>query len=134
MTTTTQPPLLRNAALSLPIAVVVGALWGVEHAFAAAVCGAVVLGNLWMLSVLAPRVVHSVSRGESPALWVGMLGLKFVVLTAIVLGMARYFPPLGVALGFLPMVLGTLATGVQMAQEEALHEAEPTPDSTSDEG
>ena len=123
MTTTTTLPLLRNAAFSVPLAVLLGALWGAEHAVAAAVSSGVMLANFWALSLLGPRVVASLARGRDAVPWVGLLGLKFLVVCGVLLGLVRVFPPVGVALGFVPLVVGVLVTGIMAAQEEAAREA-----------
>lgn len=108
--------------LSVPLGVVCGAFDGVEGAVAAFVSSAVVIANLWVLSVLGPRLVTSLAREESPMLWAAALAAKFALLIGVFLGMLRVFPPMGVAMGFVPLLVGTLATGIQLARADAAAE------------
>jgi hypothetical protein len=102
------------------------ALLGVDHAVAAGVAGALVLLNLWVLSVLGPRVVRSLARGEPPTLWVAAIGAKFVLFVGAFVLLLKALPPLGIALGFVPLLAGTLITGIWLAaQDEDSPEAEP---------
>ena len=115
---TTNPPILKNSALVLPFAVAVGALWGIDFAIAAAASGLLALANLWVLSVLGPRLVTAIAREEFSALWVAALVAKFILLAALLVGMVQFLPPLGIALGFVPLLVGTLITAVQLAQAD----------------
>ncbi len=38
-------------------------------------------------------------------------------------GMVKFLPLMGIALGFVPLVIGTLVTGLQLAQQQAAEEA-----------
>jgi hypothetical protein len=115
---TTNPPILRNSLLATPVAVLAGLVSSVPDAFAALVSTGVVLGNLWVLGVLGPRLVTSVAQGESTVLWVGALLAKIVVVIGVFVAMLQVLPPFGLAMGFLPMLVGTLVTGVQLARLE----------------
>ena len=114
--------IVKNCALALPLGVVAGALYGAEHALAAGLSSLVLLANLWALSVLGPRVVHSLARGESPVFWMVAIGAKFVLLMAIFLGLVRVLPAIGLAMGFVPLIVGTLATGIVLGLAEAAAE------------
>ena len=116
--TTTTPPILRNAALAMPVAVGIAALWGPDHALAATVSGLLVLANLWVLSILGPRLVTAVAREELSGLWAAALAAKFLLLAAALVGLVKVLPPLGIALGFVPLLAGTLITAIQLAQQE----------------
>jgi hypothetical protein len=122
--TTTNPPILRNSALALPAAVALAALWGGDHAVAAAISGLLTLANLWVLTVVGPRLVTAIAREELSALWAAALVAKFILLTGALIGLLRILPPLGLALGFVPLVLGTLVTALQLA---ALEQDDPAP-------
>jgi hypothetical protein len=102
----------------MPLAVVAGLLNSTNDAVAALVSSAVVLGNLWILSVLGPRLVKSIAREESPVLWVAAILAKFVLLMVLFVAMLKVLPPFGLVMGFLPMLVGTLVTGIQLAREE----------------
>ncbi|MEM6925289.1 MAG: hypothetical protein AAF602_00055 [Myxococcota bacterium] len=117
--TTSELPLLRNCAISWPIAVGVALLWGIDHAVAAGISGAVVVANLWLLSVLSSKLVEGIAR-EDPrtALWMAALFAKFALFAGLLLLVGRSFPLLGVAFGFLPLLLGTLLTGIEIAVKE----------------
>lgn len=120
---TTNPPILRNSLLATPLAVVAGLAISVPDAFAALVSSVVILANLWILGVLGPRLVTSLARDESPTLWVVALLAKFVLLIVVFVAMLQVLPPFGLAMGFLPMLVGTLATGIQLARAEPVEEA-----------
>jgi hypothetical protein len=121
--TTNDPPILRYGALSAPaVAICVGAVLGLEHGAGTAVGSAVVLTNFWVLSVLGPRVVASVARDEPPTFWVLALLAKFVVLIGGFFLLFQVLPPFGLLLGFVPMVVGTLAAGIHHGLREAASE------------
>ena len=120
---TTNPPILRNCALALPVAIGVAALWGADHALAAAASGLLVLANLWVLTVLGPRFVTALAREEISALWAAALLAKFILLAGLLIGLVKVLPPLGLAFGFIPLLIGTLATALQLAQEEAAQDS-----------
>lgn len=102
----------------MPLAVVAGLLNSVPDAVAALVSSVAVLANLWILSVLGPRLVKSIAREESPVLWVVAILAKFVLLMVLFVAMLKVLPPFGLAMGFVPMLVGTLITGIQLAREE----------------
>src|SRR5262245_4678605 len=112
---TNNPPILRNSLLALPVAPLVGLTSSVTDAVAALLSGLMVVGNLWVLSVLAPRLIRSIARGESPALWMAALLAKFALLVLLWGALLRNLPALGLVMGFLPMLVGTLVTGLQYA-------------------
>lgn len=108
--------LLRNCALSWPVAVGVAALWSTPHAIAAGLSGAAVLLNLWLLSVLSGKLVEGIAREDSSTgLWMAALFAKFILFAGLLAAVGRFFPLLGVALGFLPLTLGILVTGIEIA-------------------
>jgi hypothetical protein len=122
---TKTPPILRNSALSIPLGVVAGAFMSWPDAASALVSSLVVIGNLWVLSVLSPRALEALARsaeGESGAdvgLWMGAIAAKFVLLLLLYLAMLQFLPPFGLAMGFVPMLVGVLVTGIQLALEES---------------
>lgn len=124
---TTNPPILRNSALSLPLAVACGAAHSGEAAVAAALSSLLVLGNLWVLSVVGPRLVKSLADGEFPGFWASALAAKFFLLLGGFVALTRVLPPFGVAMGFVPLLVGTLVTAVQLAQAEASEDASASP-------
>jgi hypothetical protein len=115
---TTDPPILRNSALATPFALAVGALFGWDHVLAAAVSSAVLVGNLWVLSILGPPLVRSLARGTQPALWVAALLAKFVLLFGVYALLFQFLPPLGLGLGVVTLMMGTLLTGLELARRE----------------
>ncbi|HHO50458.1 MAG TPA: hypothetical protein ENK18_06175 [Deltaproteobacteria bacterium] len=120
---TTTPPILRNCALASPLALLGAAPLGLDHVVAATLSTSLVLANLWALSILGPRLVQSVAEETFAGLWLAALGAKFILIAAILVGMVQILPPMGIALGFVPLLVGTLATGLQLAQVEAEAEA-----------
>jgi hypothetical protein len=121
--TTTDPPILRNSALAAPLVVVAVALvLGPMEAVGTAVGSAAMIGNLWLLSLLAPRFVASMadesSSGASPAFWAVALLAKFVLLIGLFVGLFEVLPAFGVALGFVPLMVGALGTGIHLALTE----------------
>lgn len=125
--TTTTPPILRNCAFASPLAILVAIPLGMDHVVAAAISTSLVLANLWALSILGPRLVQSVAKETFAGLWLAALGAKFILIAAILVGLVQVLPPLGVALGFVPLMVGTLVTGLQLAQLEAEAEARGEP-------
>lgn len=116
MNSTPELPLLRNCALSWPVAVGVAAGWGSQHALAAGICGGLVIGNLWLLSVLGSKLVEAIAKEDSSAaLWMAALLAKFLLFAGLLALAGRTLPPLGLALGFVPLLLGTLLTGIELA-------------------
>lgn len=117
---TTSPPILRNSLLTAPVAVLLAwALWGPDHAAAAAASTGLIAANLWVLSVLGPRVVSGFATEEPDpwlTLWVGAIAAKFLLLVGAFMVLLRYLPPLGVAMGFVPMLAGALVTALQLAR------------------
>ena len=121
---TTNPPILANSAKIVPVAVALGLAWDLQTAAAALLSSLVVLLNLWVLSLLGPMLVRDLAKEDPRAgLWAAALLAKFVLMAAAYAWMARSVPPIGVALGFLPMVGGTLLTAVMLALAEARAEA-----------
>lgn len=124
---TNHPPILRNSVLVLPLAVVPAFSVSTGHGVGATVSALLLLGNLWVLSTLGPRVVSGLARPDGDpwlGLWVGAIGAKFFLLVGAFLWLAQTFPAAAVAVGFLPILLGTLVTAVQLAREAEA--AEPT--------
>lgn len=145
--TTTDPPILRNSALATPFVVLaVGLALGWSEALGAAVGAGLVLANLWVLSVVGPRLVSSLAREElasrgvgndpsggsapgtgatsPPVFWMVALLAKFVLLIGAFALLFRFLPAFGLLLGFVPLMLGTLGTGITLALHET---AEETP-------
>jgi hypothetical protein len=92
----------------------------VGHGLGAVLASLLLLGNFWVLGTLGPRVVTGLAAPEGDpwlALWVGAIAAKFFLLVAAFVWLAQTFPAAGVAVGFLPILLGTLAAAVQMARE-----------------
>lgn len=120
---TNTPPILRNSALTVPVVVAAAwAVWGPDHALAAALSSALLLANLWSLSVLGPRVVEGVAApGGDPwlGLWAAAIAAKFLLLAGAFVALARLLPPVGMAVGFVPMLLGTFLTALQLARAQA---------------
>jgi hypothetical protein len=100
------------------VAVVVGSVLGVDQGIACLVGSAAVLGNVWVLSILGPRLVGALARGRDPWLWSVALFAKFFLVIGLFLLMYRVLPAFGLLLGFVPLMLGTLATGLQLAARE----------------
>lgn len=130
---TTPLPILRNSILAIPFGVLAGAVISPADAGAAFISSLVVLGNLWLLSVLSERAIAALARQhEEPApgspdnagegmdatLWMGAIGAKFVLLLLLYVGMLQVLPPFGLAMGFVPMLIGVLATGIGLALAE----------------
>jgi hypothetical protein len=118
---TTNPPILPNSALVVPIAVALGFLWGPDTAATALLSSIVSLSNLWVLSILGPRLVSAIAREEQgiAALCAVAIAGKFLLVAAIYAWMAQHLPPYGIALGFLPMLGGTLITALVIARADA---------------
>src|SRR5687767_10649692 len=116
---TNNPPILRNSALVAPFAVGVGFFFGPSTALAAAISSGVVLLNLWVLSVLGPRLVQAIARNEPGAgLFAAALVAKFLLVALATIWMASTLPPIGVALGFVPLLGGTLVTAIELARAD----------------
>ncbi len=117
--TTSELPLLRNCAVSWPVAVGVAAFWSPAHAIATGISGGLVIANLWLLSVLSSKLVEGIAREDArTALWMAALFAKFALFAGLLALVGRSFPLLGVAFGFLPLLLGTLLTGIEIALKE----------------
>ncbi len=129
---TTTPPILRNSALTAPVAVALAwAIWGPEHALAAALTSALLLGNLWSLSILGPRIVQGVAApGGDPwlGLWAGAIAAKFLLVAGAFVALAKLLPPVGMAMGFLPMLIGPFVTALQLARADTAPGSAPGPD------
>src|SRR6476646_11949432 len=117
---TNNPPILQNSALVVPVSVAVGLLWGVDTAGTALLSSVVALSNLWVLSILGPRLVMAVAREEQGMAVLCGAGIvaKFVFVAAAYVWMAKNLPPNGVALGFVPMLGGTLITALVLARAD----------------
>lgn len=113
--TTTTTPLLRNVAICIPLTVGGAAWFDAAIALGAVASSLLVLANLTILSVLVPGILRAIASQRSPALLMGLVLVKFVLFTVLLLWLTRTFPPMGVVLGFVPMVLGTLITGIELA-------------------
>jgi hypothetical protein len=115
---TNEPPILRNSALAAPVSVGLAAFFGWDHAVAAAVSSALVLGNAWALSKLGPAVVGRIARGERVAPLAALLLGKMIVFFGVYLFLLRFLPGLGLGLGFVSLTLGTLLTGLSPADAQ----------------
>jgi hypothetical protein len=114
---TTDLPIVPCVLLAAPLAVAGAAFLGPAAAGAAAFSAAVVLVNLWSLSVLGPRLVASIASDDGQAwLWAAALCAKFVLLLALYAGMARVLSPAGLAIGLVPLPLGTLLAALAAAR------------------
>jgi hypothetical protein len=117
---TNHPPILRYSALALPLAIGPAFWVSLGHGVGATLSAVLLLVNFWVLATLGPRVVAGFAAEEGDpwlALWVGALGAKFALLVGAFVWLASTFPPVAVAIGFLPILLGTLGAAVQMARE-----------------
>jgi uncharacterized membrane protein len=124
---TNHPPILRYSALALPLAVGPAFTVSVQHGVGATCSAVLLLVNFWVLSALGPRVVAGFAREEGDpfmALWLSALVAKLLLLVGAFLWMVRVFPPPAVAVGFLPILLGTLGAAVQLAREAELAQSE----------
>ena len=122
-TRTADPPILAASAIAVvPVVVGVWVTLGPEHALGAAVGSCLVLFNLWLLSVLGPRVVASLAKDEPPTMWVLALMAKFAILVGGFFALFQVLPAYGLLLGFVPMLLGTLGAGVRLALAESAAE------------
>lgn len=117
---TNNPPILQNSALVVPLAVGAGLFWGTDTALTALLSSIVALSNLWVLSILGPRLVMAIAREEQGMAVLCGAGItaKFLFVAAAYVWMAKTLPPVGVALGFLPMLGGTLITAVILAKAD----------------
>ena len=116
---TNHPPILRCSVLALPLAVGPAFAVSVEHALAATCSSLLLLLNFWVLATLGPRVVSGFAAPEGDpwlALWISALGAKLVLLVGAFLLLVKVFPPPAVAVGFLPILLGTLGAAVHLAR------------------
>jgi len=114
---TTELPILRSVLISAPVAVAGAALLGADEALAATVSAGVVLLNLGIMAVLGPRLVGSVAADDGQAaLWGAALCAKFLLLLGIYAGLVRILPPVGLAIGFVPLLLGTLLAALVSAR------------------
>jgi hypothetical protein len=115
--------ILRNSALSIPVGVLAGAMAGWEDAGAALVSSLVCVGNLWVLSLLSASTLRTLARDEAEpaesAMWMGAIAAKFVLLLLLYAAMMQFLSPFGLAMGFIPLFVGVLATGIQHALLEA---------------
>lgn len=118
---TQNPPILPSSALVVPIAVALGFFWGLEGAATALLSSLVALSNLWVLSILGPRLVAAIAREEQGMAALCGLGIvaKFLLVAGLYAWMATHLPPQAVALGFLPMLGGTLITALVLARADA---------------
>jgi len=123
MTPTNTSPILRNSTLVLPVAALGAAVLSWDHAAGAAASGALMLANLWALSVLGPRLVVAIARDEPVGLWVAALVAKFALVAVALVLLAKIVPPIAIAIGFVPLLAGTLITALQLAQQPFLGEA-----------
>lgn len=105
----THPPILRNSAIGLFVLVAASVLQN-GGVFGAQVLGSgvLVLGNLWALSKISQRLVHSLVKGQESLMWVGILIGK-IVLTLTVFGFLIFaFEPIAVFLGLSCLFVGGL--------------------------
>jgi hypothetical protein len=117
---TKQPPILQSSALVVPFAVALGLLWGRDTAVATLLSSIVALSNLWVLSILGPRMVTAAARDEQGMALICGAGItaKFLLVCALYVWMAKTLPPIGVAFGFVPMLGGTLITALILARAD----------------
>lgn len=121
---TNDPPILRNSALATPfVALAVALALGVDQAFATLVGSALVLTNIWVLSVLGPRLVNALAKERDATIWMIALLAKFVVLVGVFLLLFRLLPAFGLMLGFASLMIGTLGTGLELALRESAAES-----------
>jgi len=121
---TQDPPILRNSALATPVVVLAVALVrGPWEAVGTLVGSAVVLGNLWVLSILGPRLISALANERDPTVWMASLLAKFVLLIGLFLLLFKVLPAFGLMLGFVSLMLGTLATGLELAIREQAGES-----------
>lgn len=125
---TSHPPILRYSALALPLAVGPAFAVSVVHGVGATCSALLLLANFWVLSVVGPRIVAGMAKEDGDPwmpLWVSALVAKLGLLVAAFLWLIRVFPAPAIAVGFLPILLGTLVAAVQMgrAAEAAASEA-----------
>ncbi|MEN0064172.1 MAG: hypothetical protein AAGA48_18625 [Myxococcota bacterium] len=119
MTPKPEQLVLRNCALCWPAGVAVASFWGMSYAIAAGVGGALVIGNLWLLSRLSGKLVEGFANEDaSIGLWIAVLLVKFIVFLGLFLAVGASLPLFGLALGFVPLMLGILATGIELALRE----------------
>lgn len=123
MTTTT--PLLRNVAVCIPLTVGIAGLFDVQVAIGATASGLLVLANLLALRWLVSGIVTAVAEQRSPVLLMSLAVAKFVLFTVLLLAISRAVPPMGLVLGFVPMVAGTLLTGIELALRESALPVDP---------
>jgi hypothetical protein len=107
---TNHPPILRFSALAAPLAVAAGAAWGTDVALAAAISAGLALTNLWAWSVLGPRLVGSLAADDGGS---GLFAAALATKTLLVLGLVAWllvsgWSPVGLALGLVPLPIGTL--------------------------
>lgn len=111
---TTPPPILRFSVFTAPFAVAAGAVWGADVALAAALSAGLTLLNLWGWSVLGPRLIGSLAGDDGGA---GLYAAALATKTLLVLGLLAWllvsgWSPIGLALGILPLPIGTLVTAL----------------------
>jgi hypothetical protein len=128
---TNHPPILRYSVLALPLAVGPAFAVSVEHGLGATASATLLLGNFWLWSTLAPRVVSALAASHTEGggdpllvLWVASLGAKLILLVGAFVFLIDLFPPASIAVGFLPNIIGTLGAAVHLAR---LAELEPGP-------
>jgi hypothetical protein len=113
--------LFRNAVLLVPLAVLPGLWASPAHGLAAFLSSVVLLANFRALSILGPRLVMGSADPDGDP-WLPLVGGGLVIKTGVLLLafrlMLRHLPPEGVALGFLPILLGTLVTAFQLTRLE----------------
>jgi hypothetical protein len=108
---TTPHPILRLSALAAPLAVAGAAAWGgAEVAAAAAVSSGVLIGNLWLWSVLGPRLVGSLAADDGGAgLYAAALAAKTLLVLAVVAWLLTSgWSPAGLAIGLAVLPVSTL--------------------------
>ncbi len=114
---TTELPILRSVLATAPLAVAGAAFLGTDEALAAAVSATVVLLNLGAMAILGPRMIASVAADDGQAaLWAAALFAKFVLVLAIFAGLTQVLAPVGLAVGFVPLLLGTLLAALVSAR------------------
>lgn len=137
----TTPQILRNSVLSIPVGVLAGACASWEDAGAALLSSIVCVANLWSLSILTERAIDALASQQGPepldgqepgaeargdgfasALWFGAIAAKFILLLLLYWGMLQVLPPFGLAMGFVPLMVGIFITGLLQARTQTSKE------------
>jgi hypothetical protein len=106
--------MMLDSAVALAPLAGIAALAGAATLVATLVAGVLALGNLALLGWLAARVTDQLAAGRnrSAAAAGALLGVKSLLVLAILAGLMTVLDPLGVALGISCVVLGGLLGGL----------------------